>query len=329
MDRRDDSTPTAEFAPWLDWGIRILAILLLAGLVVVTITDNSGLGADQAAFAGCAILVSLALLAISLNRFSGAKSVKAFGFEVELAGQAMTGAPTAGLGNEEEGDEAKEIVDLQLLLEAKLAYVAKHVLARDPSGHWSSFATVGSLKYDKLLSREDAIAARYLLGLRASDIEQAPPAQRKAYLAEAKPFVGGIRATAFYNLVEKLIRETADERPRQLSRGAGRRPDLALKARAGERELRLLVFPAFSTGGGYWRKPDALRERAKDLAANSDAAMVVVPPGSTVAIDPPVAGVALVKVGELIEAREGPSSSGMSRLDAVLSTHLPSLAQSG
>lgn len=188
-------------------------------------------------------------------------------------------------------------MDLQFLLEAKLTYVAKHILGFDGTGHWSPFLTLGSLKYDTYMSRTDAIAARHLLGLQSSAVKDASDKDRRAYLATAKPFVRNIRATIFHGVVKTVLEKDFRLSVSTHDRGEGRRPDFELRA---DHLGRVLVFPAFAGGGGYWRG-ERLKRRAADLAQHSDRALIVVPP-NTPTLDPGVENVTVAGIDELVHA---------------------------
>ncbi len=282
--------------PWFDWSARIAAVLLLLALGALVATE--AVDAGRAGFVAGIVIVCLVILAVSLSRFAQVESVKAFGVELKIAQASMASAPIANLAYDGETGQEKdisEIVDLQFLLEAKLTYVAKHLLGFDGRGHWSPFLTLGSLKYDEYLSREDAIAARHLLGLQSAAVQGASEEDRRAYLAKAKPFVRNIRATIFHDVVKTVLEKDFRLSLEHRDRGGSRRPDFELSA---NRLGHVLVFPAFAGGGGYWNR-ERIERRAADLAQHSDRALIVVPPNAHVS-DPGVEGVAVTRLDELV-----------------------------
>ncbi len=296
--RRGEGEEGQGTPPWFDWGARILAILLLLALAGLVAAEE--IDAGRAGFAAGVVIVCLVILAVSLSRFAQVESVKAFGVELTIAQASMASAPTANLAYDDEtGKEGdvSEIVDLQFLLEAKLAYVAKHLLGFDGTGHWSPFLTLGSLRYDEYMSREDAIAARHLLGLQSAAVKAASDQDRRAYLAKAKPFVRNIRATIFHDVVKTVLEKDFQLSVSRSDRGGGRRPDFELRS---NRPGRVLVFPAFAGGGGYW-KEERVKQRAADLAQDSDRALIVVPPNAPTS-DPGVDGVTVARLDELVHA---------------------------
>lgn len=323
MSKANGEKAERELSTEVDRGLRLLAIAALVAVVTVTIACDDLLTTDEAVLALGALLLALLLAAIPLRRLTNLRSVKAFGVGVELAEQAVERAETVRFKEEETGSDVagvNEIVDLQLLLEAKLAYVAKHVLASEASGYRASFATIGSLEYDKLLDREDALAARELLALTASDIERSSEAQRTKYREKAKALVGGIRATIFYKLVERLVKETAGQPARRLERHGENRADLWLDLEVGGKRVKVLIFPAFAVPGAYWFDAERLARRATELATSSDVALIVVPPAWRARLAPEVDGIKILPVRRLMTCAD--NGTGLAEL---LTRLLPAL----
>jgi hypothetical protein len=254
--------------------VRLLAITALLAVLVLEIIGVISLA--EASFGAGIVLVAVLVIALPAARLADITGIKAFGMlELTIAGNAIDKAPSAGIsegGEVANDDYGDEISKLQLLLEAKLAYVAKHLIGFRPSGHWAPFLTIGSLEYDGYLSRADALAAKQLLGLRAAELNASSEEEKRRYLKKAKPFVGSIRATIFHGVVKKTLSDL-DLHPRDLDRGKGRRPDFVLKSGT---EDKVMAFPAF-VGGGYWND-ERIRERAEELSEEADRALIVVPP---------------------------------------------------
>jgi hypothetical protein len=299
----------ARWSPLADLRIRLAAVVVLLGLLGATVAGV--VAVDQATFAAAAVLVCVVLVAVPLSRFASLKSFKALGVELDLADEAAAAAAVTELA-EPDGDAGsrdlgqgenlvEQVVDLQLLLEAKLAYIAKHIVGLRSTGFWSTFLTIGSLKLDKFLDKEDALAARRLLGLRTSDLEASSDAALSDYLANVRPLVRNIRAGVFNSAVAKMLKKEFGLEIAELSR-EGRRPDLTVRGMGSET---VLVFPAFATSGSYWT-PERVRGRARELARCSSRALIVVPPGAKKRElkDVEVSGVRIIELDELLRASQ-------------------------
>ena len=314
----DEPMPTgSELSPRMDWSVRLLAVVLLGALAALTL---AGVVAEaEAGFAAGALLLAVILIAVPMSHIASLRSIKAFGVGAEFgrADEAMEKAPTVGLTEEEDapkGDDEK-IIDLQLLLEAKLAYVAKNVIGFEVRGHWEGFLSIGSLQYDRYLSKDDAIAARLLLGLRPGDFRFAKKEKRDEYLSAARSLVRGIRATIFEAVVKSVVENDFKTAVYERPRSKGARPDLEIREAGAERAL---IFPAFAGGGAYWNA-ERIGKRAVDLAANSERAMIVVPPNVETQLDPPVVGVSLLRLDQLVAAaREAPRDASEEKLRGLL-----------
>jgi hypothetical protein len=293
----DHGTPA-----WFDWGVRIVAALVVLALAALLATE--AVDAGRAAAVAGLVVVCLVILAVPLSRLAQVESISVYGVELKIAQASIVTAPTARLTAEGEGDEDREgdegqntgeIIDLQFLLEAKLAYVAKHILGFEGSGHWAPFLTLGSLKYDGYLSREDAVAARELLALSPATVRGAAEEERRAFLDKAKPFVRNIRATIFHDVVRSVLKKDFKLEPRAVDRGGGRRPDFLVPS---DRFGHVFVFPAFAGGGAYWGR-ERIRRRAAELAGLSDHALVVVPPNVRT-FDTKAEGVTMAGLDDLV-----------------------------
>lgn len=298
---------SAELPEGLDWGVRIffLALLLVLAVLVLTGAVEEGPGGIAAGL----VLVGLLVVAIPLSRFAEAESVKAFGVEWAFAQKAMEGAQSANLGESEDEvkpEEAEQIADLQFLLEAKLAYVAKHVIGFGGTGKWAPFLTLGSLEHDGYMTKEDALAARELLTLPLAHLQKIDEAERAAYVKRTKEFVRNIRATIFREVVKQVLEMELDAGVVVRERGKGKRPDFEL---ATPLPGHIRVFPVFAVRGSYWNDKKRIRDRAEELANLTDRALIVVPPTSKMKLDPPVLGVDLVHLDALATATS---------LDAIL-----------
>jgi hypothetical protein len=189
---------------------------------------------------------------------------------------AQRAAAGAAGGGEDSDEDQDTLLGLRLKLEAKMTYVAKHVVGQVGdeivSGR-ANFVTIGSLFEDGLLTREQARTATTVLS--ASDLaiarRQAPDAA--TFLDAANEFVRGFRATVFANVVRKTL-EADGWSVARLSHDARR--DLV----ASRGEHRIHVIPVFATS-----EPSPVLERVRsrvegELAAESEPPYLVIPDGS-------------------------------------------------
>jgi len=146
-------------------------------------------------------------------------------------------------GRSEVGDEPLEsLLSLRLRLEAKLAYIAKHLLTEDGShAKHATFVTVGSLHEDGLITRKEAHTATRIMTLREEELDGIDPHEKAVFLASATEVVDNIRASVHYGRVRKRL-ERAGWLTLELPRGK-LRPDLW----AEKGEARLRVVPRFGT----------------------------------------------------------------------------------
>jgi hypothetical protein len=146
-------------------------------------------------------------------------------------------APREEGGGSNEDEET--MVDLRLRLEAKLAYVAKHLLVRD--GRPPAFLTVGSLQYDGYLTSEEAHTAAGILTTRDEEVDALPGDEARKFREDASTFVNGVRASVFWGMVKQTLKTNGwwvADVP-----GSPRRSDLL--AHRGGRWFR--VAPVFAT----------------------------------------------------------------------------------
>jgi hypothetical protein len=97
----------------------------------------------------------------------------------------------------------KSVMELRMKLEAQMAYVAKWLLRARPDS--VSYATVGSLRYDGLLTEAEAEMAAHVLTLRDEELAELSPQERNEFLRDANRVVGNLRAAVFYGLVRELL----------------------------------------------------------------------------------------------------------------------------
>jgi hypothetical protein len=121
----------------------------------------------------------------------------------KVAGEAAAIAePDTSEGVEEAPSTPENVFDLRLRLEYKLAFIAKHMLARDGQ---ATFVTIGSLKHDGYLRTEEARAAFGILSIREEELQELSDAEQKKFVKEAGEFVDGVRASVFWGQVRRTL----------------------------------------------------------------------------------------------------------------------------
>jgi hypothetical protein len=158
-------------------------------------------------------------------------------------------------GVDTDGRDSHDLIELRFLLEAKLSYIAKFLLAepltsprRDPDQERTpSFATIGSLQYDRYLPEAEARVAVELLTLRDGDLRGQPKAKIDDLVRRTESFVQSFRLIVFYGLVRVTIRQTPNYSCLIDSDSTRRRPDLIAEERSSGNQL--LVVPVFAVPG--------------------------------------------------------------------------------
>jgi hypothetical protein len=278
----------------VDLGVRIVAAAAVGLFAFLVGTDR--LEPAKAGAAAGLVTLGLLILAVPLRRLALLKGVKAFNVELEIAEASIVSAPSARLDRGDDDKAVEEIVDLQLRLQLKLAYVAKHVIGFEGTGHWAPFLTVGSLGYDTYLDPADAVAANDLLTLSAAAADAASAEERAAYLKKATPFVKNIRATIFANVVKSVLEKDFGFKVGDYPRGRNKRKDWAVALRSGEQ---IRITPIWPTECGGWWNEERVKKRAVDLAKLSKRALIVVPPNGHL-YDTGVEGVEMVRLDKLV-----------------------------
>jgi hypothetical protein len=112
-------------------------------------------------------------------------------------------AGTGGADGDEDDleDIEDDLLELRLKLEAKLAWLCKHLLAGPDT---ATFATIGSLAHDGYLKADQA---RLLTRILAGRVGSTRPAIVRQFVADAKQTVGTFRAIVFDAHVRKLLDE--------------------------------------------------------------------------------------------------------------------------
>jgi hypothetical protein len=272
MNRRDGARePSDEHRV----GIRHVAALALLALAVVVVVGTVTPG-EAGAAAGIAIggLIVASLRPGDVrDLIRRLKRLKVAGSEVELgdleedAKKAAQQTPAS-----EEASGARTLVELQLLLEAKLAYVAKILLAEpdagasDESVYRPSFATIGSLEYDKYLEKEQARTAHRLLTMSEPEFAALPEETKQDFLADARVLVRNFRAAVFHGMVRKALGKRT-----VAPRAIGTLHAICVEADG----IQITIVPVFDAGGSTTKVADVHRELPSDWLRRGDVLFVV------------------------------------------------------
>jgi hypothetical protein len=101
-------------------------------------------------------------------------------------------------------------LDVRWKLEYKLAYLAKHTLpdhfrVLGEENDAQPFATIGSLKHDKFLSKDDATVATLTLALSPTDLRAMQEDDVRELLGAAETLAGALRVRVFRGFLRKVI----------------------------------------------------------------------------------------------------------------------------
>jgi hypothetical protein len=157
---------------------------------------------------------------------------------------------------EKETPASTSVSKLRLLMEAKLAYIAKDLLEERPT-----FVTVGSLNHDRFLDDETAAVADDILTLRDEDLLNVPREERERILSAADEVVRTIRARVLHGWVKKTLDDARGWTWEPVDRGPSRLPDFL--ASHGEKDV--LVASVFATS-----KDSDVFGRAKERLQRKD-----------------------------------------------------------
>ena len=214
-------------------------------------------------------------------------------------------APDRPPGDHAEGDGEYirpfvDVVDLRLRLEAKLTWLCKHLLAGPDT---TTFATIGSLRYDGLLTDEQARVAARILTRTSESIVGEQPEDITRTLRDDTRFVNGFRASVFDGFVRQRIRQAKWEVV-PFEQQPGHRPDF-LAERAGGPTIR--VSPRFAFGDDskiLARTVERLRGPLSDEPDEVARRMIVVPDRGRITTQPK-ASPQIIRYEDLAQALAG------------------------
>jgi hypothetical protein len=262
---------------------RLLAVVFFALAAVVVVVND----ATPAAVGTAAVLLLLAAIswAMTLGDLRGrVMAMKSFSFGGATAEfeAALAELPASG----DKGSSKHDLAGLQRLLEAKLAYVAKHLLAErlvrvpddghgtpvvvEPAQYAPSFATIGSLEYDQLLTPAIAAVCRQLLTTSEVEFRGLSAEAQHQLLDEGSEVVWRFRGAVFQGLVTKTLTDRFKANVREIELGPQR--GFAVAGAHGQ----ALFVSLFDVLGSSASLSDT-RKRMLALADDYRARIIVVP----------------------------------------------------
>jgi hypothetical protein len=198
--------------------VRALAIIGLLTMALLV-----ALGTVETAQFGPVAVILVAALALAVLSPDIVERVWVRGIGVKTALVEFTLPPEPPKPVEGDVGDVQSVVQLQLQLQGRLAYVAKHMLNPEDL---PEYATVGSLWIDKLLTSKDAEAAQRLLTVTDEIVAVWPEKTRETFLEESNKLVSRFRWNVLDQQMRKAIPKGWDraERDRRSAR-----PDLYLE----------------------------------------------------------------------------------------------------
>jgi hypothetical protein len=129
-------------------------------------------------------------------------SVGSFKIVMDSAENAAATAPSDE--DRDTDSKADSMFELRMLLEAKLAYIAKYLFA-DEDNPTLTYVTIGSLRYDRLLTESQALTADAVLTIRDEELAGLKAEERAKLLHDANQVVTSIRLVVFRSLVKQQL----------------------------------------------------------------------------------------------------------------------------
>ncbi len=123
--------------------------------------------------------------------------------DAEAAAESVLSAEPDPAETQPDKSRVESVIALRLELEAKMTYIAKHLLSGEDC--CVTYLTIGSLSQDGYLTDEEARTASWVLTLRDEELDTLPTALHEEFLRNAGKVVGSLRASVFYNLVRKML----------------------------------------------------------------------------------------------------------------------------
>jgi hypothetical protein len=126
---------------------------------------------------------------------------------IRLVTDTAQAASNSAVEQEETDTESESLYDLRIKLEYKLAFLAKHILLNPETRLLGTFASIGSLRYDDLITKQEMRTAYAIMDLGTTGSGAGMKISDSDFLNAANGFVFNFRATVFHALVQKIIRE--------------------------------------------------------------------------------------------------------------------------
>jgi hypothetical protein len=280
--------------------VAALATISVGVLVVIEVLPRAEtLTGVAIAAVGAVVLVLARIPPQDLGRYLGRlKSISLGTLGIELSDYAeLAGAPAA---DDDDDDHATTLLGLRLLLEQKLVYLAKHVLARDAETDDSvpEFLNIGSLKHDRYLTAQQARMATDILTMREYELRQLLPAERVTFLDGANALVAGFRVEVFAAQAAKVLRAAGWD---VLKPYTDKRRDLIISA-TGRPEQHHVVPLIATAKNSPLARGVARRMQRKPFKKAGGRCFLVVPPVSQTPEGGPLGGVEVVTLDGLLSA---------------------------
>lgn len=205
------------------------------------------------------------------------------------ADRAAEQSPPTGDDDEDADEGTAELLGLRLSVEMKLAWICKHLLA---GPHTATYATIGSLRYDRFLTEDQALLlTRVMVGRPPSRDAR----ENRAFADQAQRTVRTLRLIVFQEVVRRRLRE--DGWTVEALTPARSSDFLATKGK-----LTFRVAPRIITrDGSRVREQTAARlARATDEPRPVENRLIVMPDVSAATSDPGDASPRAVKLAELL-----------------------------
>jgi hypothetical protein len=195
-------------------------------------------------------------------------------------------------------DHRIDLLDLRLMLDAKLAWVSKHLLAGPDT---PTFANVGSLAYDGYLPREQYVRLARLLAFDPGTVEAQEPEELASFARAVSQDVSNFRATVFDGYVRHVLR-TEEWSVEDFEQSEDHRPDFI--AAKDDRSFR--VAPRLVTSRKSSIRDRAIKrlERTRDQPPVVTRRILVIPDISASPTSGPKTDPQIVKLCDLLSLLE-------------------------
>lgn len=181
--------------------VRTLVVVLAVAVVFAALDADVRIDALLVVIgAAVAILLAVFLPHDTVQRLLRPDSLSIAGLAITL-GRDVHAAATAvqAVADRPQDDQPIDPADLRLALEARLAYIAKHI---EGTPERPAFVNFGSLQVDRVLDEQEARAASELMTLRPAEVRELSPELREA----AQTLRRGILALVLHRILVRNVR---------------------------------------------------------------------------------------------------------------------------